>query len=143
MIRTLALAAVLAAFTVASAQADCRDDLVKADQNFAKTRSALQAAASAAPAVKCAAYRRHVASLTEVRNVFARCDTSAGKAKNAAQTNAALASFSKQAREACPQPAAKGANAPAAKASGATAPAAKGPGLAPPPGNAPLPPPKK
>jgi hypothetical protein len=136
MIRTLALAGVLAAFTVASAQADCRDDLVKADQNFAKTRSALQAAATAAPAVKCAAYRRHVASLTEVRNVFARCDTSAGKAKNAAQTNAALASFSKQAREACPPPAAKGANAPAAKA-----PAAKGPGLAPPPGGA-LPPPK-
>ncbi len=138
MIRTLALAGVLAAFTAASAQADCRDDLVKADQNFAKTRSALQAAATAAPSVKCAAYRRHIASLTEVRNVFARCDTSAGKAKNAAQTNAALASFNKQAREACPQPAAKtpGAGAPAAKA-----PAAKGPGLAPPPGGA-LPPPK-
>jgi hypothetical protein len=138
MIRTTALAAVLAAFTVASAQADCRDDLVKADQNFAKTRSALQAAATAAPGVKCAAYRRHIASLTEVRNVFARCDTSAGKAKNAAQTNAALASFNKQAREACPQPAAKAPGA-AAKPPGA---AAKAPGMAAPPANAPLPPPK-
>lgn len=148
MIRTLALAGVLAALTTVSAQADCRDDLVKADQNFAKTRSALNAAATAAPNVKCAAYRRHVASLTEVRNVFARCDTSANKAKNAAQTNAALASFNKQAREACPQPAAKAgagvpsAKAPAARAPAAKAPAAKAPGIAAPPANAPLPPPK-
>ena len=52
------------------------------------------------------AYRRHVASLTQVRNVFARCDTSADKAKNAAQTNATLASFTKQMRENCPAPAA-------------------------------------
>ena len=137
MIRTLALAGVLAAFTAASAHADCRDDLVKADQNFAKTRSALNAAATASPNVKCAAYRRHIASLTEVRNVFARCDTSAGKAKNAAQTNAALAAFNKQAQDAC-----QGA-APAKKAAPAGgAPAAKGPGMAAPPANAPLPPPK-
>jgi len=119
MIRTVTLAAVLAVFAVASAQADCRDDLVKADQNFARTRSALNAAATAAPNAKCAAYRRHIASLTEVRNVFARCDTSAGKAKNAAQTNAALAAFNKQARETCPPP--------AAKAPGGTTPAAKAP----------------
>ena len=37
-----------------------------------------------------------------VRNVFARCDTSADKAANAAQTNAALAEFTKQMRETCP-----------------------------------------
>jgi hypothetical protein len=103
----MTLAAVLAAFTAVSAQADCRDDLVKADQNFARTRSALNAAATAAPNVKCAAYRRHIASLTEVRKVFARCDTSANKAKNAAQTSAALASFNKQAKEACPAAAPK------------------------------------
>ena len=93
--------------SVSSAQADCRDDLIKADQNFNKTRSALQKAATAAPPVKCAAYRRHIASLNEVRNVFARCDTSATKAKNAAQTNSAIAAFSKQAQEACPAPAKK------------------------------------
>jgi hypothetical protein len=100
-------------FTVAllagalSAHADCRDDLIKVDQNFNTTRSALQKAATAAPPVKCAAYRRHVASLTEVRNVFARCDTSAGKAKNAAQTNATLAEFTKQMRANCPAAPAK------------------------------------
>jgi hypothetical protein len=61
----------------------------------------LQGAASAAPPVRCAAYRRHVASLTQVRNVFARCDTGADMAKNAAQTNSALAEFTKQMRETC------------------------------------------
>src|SRR5882757_9891612 len=81
-IHALAAGAVLAALTGA-ADAACRDDLVKADQNFNRTRSALQQAAAAAPAAKCVAYRRHVASLTEVRSVFARCDTSASKAANA------------------------------------------------------------
>jgi hypothetical protein len=90
----------------APAQAACRDDLIKSDQDFAKTRSALQKAAEAAPAVKCAAYRRHIASLTQFRNVLSRCDTSANKAKNAEKTNADIASFNKSMREACPQPAA-------------------------------------
>ena len=92
----------LAAVVLASpAGAACRDDLIKADQNFNRTRSDLQKAAAAAPALKCAAYRRHVASLTEVRNVFARCDTGGDKAKNAAQTNAALSEFTKQMRASC------------------------------------------
>ena len=47
------------------------------------------------------AYRSHVASLTEVRKVFGRCDTSANKATNAAQTGTALAAFTKQMQEAC------------------------------------------
>ena len=85
----------------AAASAACRDDLIKADQDFSKTRTALQGAAGAAPPAKCAAYRRHVASLTQVRNVFARCDSSAEKGKNAAQTNSALAEFTKQMRETC------------------------------------------
>jgi hypothetical protein len=84
-----------------SAAAACRDDLVKADQNFNRTRTELQGAASAAPPVKCAAYRRHIASLNEVRTVFARCDAGSDKAKNAAQTNAALAEFTRQMRASC------------------------------------------
>jgi len=95
---------ILALFSVVGLQpaaAACRDDLVKADQNFNRSRTDLQKAAGAAPAAKCGAYRRHVASLTEVRNVFARCDTGADKAKNAAQTNTALAEFTKQMRESC------------------------------------------
>jgi hypothetical protein len=99
------LFAALSLALVPPAAAACREDLVKADQEFAKTRSALQQAAEATPAVKCAAYRRHIASLTQVRNVFARCDTSADKAKNAARTSATLASFNKQMRESCPAPA--------------------------------------
>ena len=83
------------------AAAACRDDLVKADQNFNRTRSDLQKAASAAPPVKCVAYRRHVASLKEVRGAFARCDTGANKAQNAAATSAALAEFTRQMNESC------------------------------------------
>jgi hypothetical protein len=89
------------ACAAAAAPATCRDDLIKADQDFAKSRSALQGAAGATPAVKCAAYRRHVASLTQVRKVFARCDTGGDKAKNAAQTTTALAEFTRQMKDTC------------------------------------------
>ena len=91
----------VAAFACGSALADCREDLVKADQHFSRTRSDLQKAASATPPVRCAAYRRHVASLTEVRTVFARCDTSANKQANAAQTKTTLVAFTKQMQESC------------------------------------------
>jgi len=101
MMRAAVIAGMLFAFLCGSASAACRDDLIKADQNFAQTRSQLQSAASAAPAAKCAAYRKHVASLTHVRNVFARCDTGGDKAKNAAHTTAALTEFTKQMRESC------------------------------------------
>lgn len=88
-------------FAAEPAAAACRDDLIKADQNFHRTRADLQNAASAAPPAKCAAYRRHVASLTQVRSVFARCDSGSSKAQNAAQTNTALAEFTKQMRVSC------------------------------------------
>jgi hypothetical protein len=91
----------LTASLCGAANADCRDDLVKADQNFNRTRSDLQKASTGTPPVKCMAYRKHVASLAEVRKVFARCDTSASKQANAAQTNTALAAFTKQMQENC------------------------------------------
>jgi len=96
-----AFACMLSAACAATASAACREDLVKADQDFAKSRSALQASANAAPAVKCTAYRRHVASLAQVSKVFARCDTGGDKAKNAAQTKSALADFTRQMNEVC------------------------------------------
>ena len=86
---------------VQPAAAAFRDDLIKADQNFNRTRTELQKAASAAPTAKCAAYRRHVASLTQVRSVFGRCDTGSSKAQNAAATSAALADFTRQMNESC------------------------------------------
>jgi hypothetical protein len=91
----------LTAFACTSASADCRGDLVKSEQNLNRTRGDLQQAATATPPVKCAAYRKHVASLTEVRNVFARCDTGADKAAHAAQTGTALAALTKQMQESC------------------------------------------
>jgi hypothetical protein len=100
-IRATLLTSLLAVAWTATASAACREDLIKADQDFAKSRSALQASASAAPAVKCTAYRRHVASLAQVSKVFARCDMSTDKANNAAQTKSALAEFTRQMNEAC------------------------------------------
>ena len=94
-------ACLLAIAFPAVASAACRDDLIKADQDFAKSRSALQASVNAAPPAKCAAYRRHVASLGQVTKVFARCDTSADKARNAVQTKSALAEFTRQMNDVC------------------------------------------
>jgi hypothetical protein len=99
--RRVALASLLALAWTVAASAACREDLIKADQDFAKSRSALQASANAAPAAKCDAYRRHVASLAQVGKVFARCDAGAEKAKNAAQTRSALADFTRQMKEVC------------------------------------------
>jgi len=99
-----ALAFLLAAAAIAAASpasAACREDLIKADQNIHRTRSDLQKATSAAPAAKCAAYRRHVASLGNVRNVFARCDTSTAKAQNAAAAGAAVTAFTQLMNESC------------------------------------------
>jgi hypothetical protein len=98
------IACLLAATVMAAASpaaAACREDLIKADQNLHRTRAELQKAASAAQPAKCTAYRRHVASLTNVRGVFARCDTGANKAQNAAATGAALADFTRQMNESC------------------------------------------
>jgi hypothetical protein len=96
-----ALAVAAACIGISPAAAACREDLIKADQNFNRTRTELQKAASAAAPVKCTAYRRHVASLTQVRSVFARCDTGSNKAQNAAATSAALGEFTRQMNESC------------------------------------------
>jgi hypothetical protein len=95
------LAAITALSATSPAAAACSDDLIKADQNIHRTRAELQKAASAAAPAKCAAYRKHVASLTNVRNVFAKCDTGTTKSQNAAATNAALAEFTRQMNESC------------------------------------------
>ena len=95
------LATAVAMAAAAPAAAACREDLIKADQNIHRTRSGLQKAASAAQPAKCAAYRRHVASLTNVRSVFVRCDTSTNKAQNAAATGAAITEFTRQMNESC------------------------------------------
>ena len=97
----LALPLLLTAQAPAPSTANCRDDLIKADQGIHRTRSALHKAQGAAPAVQCTAYRQHVASLNVVKNVFARCDAGANKAKNAATTGAAIAELSKQMQGVC------------------------------------------
>ena len=102
-IAALSLAALLAAAGSAAAETGaCRDDLIRADQNIHRSRANLQKASTGAPAVKCTAFRQHVAALNSVKAVFARCDTGPNKAANAAQTNAAIAEFAKQVRETCP-----------------------------------------
>ena len=98
--RPLLLAIVLGGYASA-ASAACRDDLVATSEKLQRTRTVMESAANGTTAAKCAAYRQHVASLTQVRAVFARCDTGANKAKNDAQVGATLAEVNKQARQAC------------------------------------------
>jgi hypothetical protein len=98
-VRLAALFAVMLA--AAPAGAACREDLVAVDQAVHRTRADLHGAATATPAVKCAAYRQHVAALTKIRDVFARCDTGANKAKNAAQVKASIADLTRQMQESC------------------------------------------
>lgn len=98
--RVLLLAGMIAV-SADAAMAACRDDLLATSQKLKQTREGMESAANGTPAAKCAAYRQHVASLTQVRTVFARCDTSADKAKNAAQVGATIAEVNKQARVAC------------------------------------------
>jgi hypothetical protein len=96
---TFALAALLVILSGA-AQAACRDDLVASAQDLEKSRGAVESAAQGTPA-QCAALRQHVATLTKIRTVFARCDTGANKAKNAAQVGDSITAFTKQMRSSC------------------------------------------
>jgi len=100
LFRAVALAVILGA-SVSAASAACREDLVATSQNLQRTREGMESAAKGTAAVQCAAYRRHVASLTQVRAVFARCDTGADKAKNDAQVGATIAEVNKQVQQAC------------------------------------------
>ncbi|MBV8836615.1 MAG: hypothetical protein JO000_08755 [Alphaproteobacteria bacterium] len=85
--------------------AECGADLLSAQQNLERTRAGYTAAArSGTPAQKCAALRKHVASLTRIRAVFARCDKGANKAQNAAQVGDAITTFNAQIRTDCPGP---------------------------------------
>jgi len=77
--------------TVASA-ADCRADLVASQQSLERTRAGIQSPGPS-DAQRCAAYRRHHASLVHVREVFSRCDTGAQKTERAAQLTASINDF--------------------------------------------------
>jgi hypothetical protein len=98
-LRIAVLCAGIIGFTDA-AQAACREDLVATAQDLARTRTALEGAAQGTPA-QCAALRQHVATLTKVRAVFARCDTGANKAKNAAQVGDSITTLTRQMRASC------------------------------------------
>jgi hypothetical protein len=93
--------AMVCAFGGAPAHAACRDDLVAVNQQFERTRADVQKAARQPAAVKCTAYRQHVAALTQVRDVFARCDTGASKAENVGKVAASIGEFNKLAQQTC------------------------------------------
>jgi hypothetical protein len=98
LVLSAAAAACLTLAALSPASAACREDLVSVSENMARTRAGLQ---GAAPAAQCAAYRAHVAALTQVRAVFARCDTGAKKAEHGAQVGASLADMTKQMQASC------------------------------------------
>jgi len=97
------LAIVLTGCAGVAQAAECSADLLSAQQNLERTRAGYAAAAKGGtPAQKCVALRQHVASLTRIRAVFARCDSSASKAKNAAQVGDAITTFNTEIRTSCP-----------------------------------------
>jgi len=98
-LRIALLAAVLVGVADA-AQAACREDLVASAQDLERSRSAVEQAGQGTPG-QCAALRQHVATLTKIRAVFARCDNGANKGKNAAQVGDSITAFTKQMRASC------------------------------------------
>ncbi len=97
----IAVAAACGSPGVARAQGQCRDDLVAAGQTFARSRADVEKAAQQPAAVKCTAYRQHLAALTQVRAVFTRCDTGAKKAENVGKVAASIGEFNKLVRQTC------------------------------------------
>ncbi|MGL5166361.1 MAG: hypothetical protein ACRC9K_10795 [Afipia sp.] len=86
---------------VTSALADCRKDHIAADQNVRRTRVGIEKLADGTEAAKCAAYRRHIAALTEQRGMMARCDTGPNQAQNVSSIDTIIADFNKRAEVSC------------------------------------------
>ena len=89
------------ALLAGEAEAACREDLVAAGKRIEQTQAGVQKAATGAPTARCAAFRQHVAALTKVREVFARCDTGKNKVENVGKVAASIADFTKRAQESC------------------------------------------
>jgi hypothetical protein len=100
----VALSALVLSGCAGSAQAaDCRADLLSAQQNLERTLAGFRAAAkTGTEAQKCTALRQHVASLTRIRAVLSRCDSGGNKGKNAAQVGEAITTFNAEIRTNCP-----------------------------------------
>ena len=99
--RAFLMTGVVIALGTGAASAACREELVATAQNVKRTQADVESLAGKPPAAQCAAYRQHIAALTQVRTVFARCDTGAAKAKNAGQVTTTIATFTRQMRAAC------------------------------------------
>ena len=84
-----------------SAMADCREDHTAADQNVCRTRAGIEKLTDGTEAAKCAAYRRHIAALTDQRAVIARCDTGQNRTQNVSAIDATVADFNKRAEVSC------------------------------------------
>ena len=89
----LLAAAMLIIAGASPAAADCASELTASQQSLERTRAAVAATATGSDAQKCAAQRRHYATLVKVREVFSRCDTGAQKGTNAAQLTATIDDF--------------------------------------------------
>ena len=99
--RAFLMTGIVIALGTGAASAACREDLLSTAQNLQRARAEVESLAGKPPAAQCAAYRQHVAALTQVRGVFARCDTSAAKGKNAGQVTTTIATVTRQMRAAC------------------------------------------
>ena len=97
--KAMLLAAALMSLSDAAIAA-CREDLVATAQNVERTRAQVKASEGQAVA-QCPAYRQHIAALSGVKGVFARCDTGGNKGKNAEQVTTTIAALTRQMRASC------------------------------------------
>ncbi len=95
-----ALAAAALAVTT-PARADCKSDLAAVDKSFTATLERLDAAAKGTQAEKCAAYRSHVAIMTNGYNVFMRCMSGHEQRENAGQMGVSIADFNELIKRRC------------------------------------------
>lgn len=90
-------------FAATSAHADCASDLAAVDKSFTETLARLDAAAKGTQAEKCAAYRSHVAIMTNGYNVFMRCMSGHAQRENAGQMGVSIDDFNEIITRRCKQ----------------------------------------
>jgi hypothetical protein len=88
--------------TTGMAFAGCREDLAAADRNLRKAHAGFEKrVGQGTDAVKCSAYKRLVAALSDQRAVIDRCDTGPNHARNVQDIDRQIASISPQMNEVC------------------------------------------
>lgn len=95
------LIALAALSMTAPARADCKSDLAAVDKSFTETQNRLDSVEKGTQAEKCAAYRSHVAIMTNGYNVFMRCMSGHEQRENSLQMAVSIDDFNEIIKRRC------------------------------------------